>query len=338
MVRYLETFFRHRVLVVAPLVICLAISLAIVAIQPRSYASSAKIWVDRPLLTATTPSNIYQTPADEQTAVLSELVKARSFCVLAAVRGPLPANLQQASKVAARQPIPRVLAKLQGQHSTGTLTSDQLDSLVFQTISQNTTVLASGPNIVTITFTYANPDVAAATVQGIIDQYVDEVLKGQRAEAQGSVDFYTAQLASARTDLSAADTKVLQYLDAHPDQKLPTAIPDASLSQLKLDDDEARTRYQTLQTDLDNAELQAAITQESTPNGFRMIDPPLAPNSPVSRLKLLLEGGGAGAGSGLLISLLCLIGLTLLDTSIRSPQDVETAIGYRLVGSVPRIA
>jgi capsular polysaccharide biosynthesis protein len=55
-------------------------------------------------------------------------------------------------------------------------------------------------------------------------------------------------------------------------------------------------------------------------------------------LKLLLEGGGAGLGAGLLLSLLCLIGLTLMDTSIRSAQDVEPSIGYRVVGVVPKIA
>ncbi len=339
MVRYLETFYRHRLLVIGPLAICLAISLGIVVLQPRTFASTAKIWVDRPLLATSAPTNIYQTPADEQAAVLQELVKTRSFCILAADRGTLPADLQRDHLKSANDPANRALSLLPGQHSNAApLTQDQLNDLVFQTISHGTTVVASGPNIVTVTFQYAHAGVAAVTAQAIIDQYVDEELTGLRAEAKAAVDFYTGQVAAARTDLSAADTKVLSYLDAHPEQRLPTAIPDASLTQLKLDDDQARQRYQSLQTKLDDAELQAAIVQQSTPNGFRLIDPPLSPNTPVSRLKLLLEGGGAGFGAGLMLSLLCLIGLTLLDTSIRSAQDVETSIGYRLVGVVPRIA
>jgi len=339
MVRYLETFFRHRLLVVAPLVICLVVSLGIVAVQPRSFAATAKIWVDRPLLATSAPTNIYQTPADEQTAVLEELIKSRSFSILAAARGSLPTDLQRQQVVSAHDPVNRALALLPGQHSNGApLTQNQLDDLVFQTISHNTTVVASGPNIVTVTFEYGNGAVAAVTAQAIIDQYVDEELLGLRAEAKAAVDFYTGQAASARTDLSAADTKVLSYLDAHPEQRLATAIPDASLTQLKLDDDQARQRYQSLQVKLDDAELQAAIVQQSTPNGFRLIDPPLAPNAPVSRLKLLLEGGGAGLGAGLMLSLLSLIGLTLMDTSMRSAQDVETSLGYRVVGVVRKIA
>jgi uncharacterized protein involved in exopolysaccharide biosynthesis len=227
---------------------------------------------------------------------------------------------------------------LPGQRSSSAPYSpDQLDDLVFQTISHNTTVAASGPNIVTVTFQYGQSHVAADTAQGIIDQYVDEVLKDLRAETQTAVDFYTAQLADARTELTAADNKVLAYLDAHPEQRLATAIPDATLSQLKLDDDQDRQHYQTLQANLVDAELKAAIAQQATPNGFRIIDAPLAPTSPVSRFKLLLEGGGAGVGAGLMLSLLCLIALTLLDTSIRSAQDVESSIGYRLVGVVPKV-
>jgi uncharacterized protein involved in exopolysaccharide biosynthesis len=339
MVRYLETFYRHRLLVLAPLAICLVISLGIVAVQPRSFASTAKIWVDRPLLATSAPTNIYQTPADEQTAVLQELVKTRSFCILAANRATLPADLQNEHLASAHDPVNRALALLPGKHSNAApLTQDQLDELAFQTISHDTTVVASGPNIVTVTFQYGNAAVAAGTAQAIIDQYVDEVLTGQRAEAKAAVDFYAGQVAAARADLSAADTKVLNYLDVHPEQRLPTAIPDASVTQLKLDDDEVRQRYLSLQTKLDDAQLQAAIVQQSTLNGFRLIDPPLAPNAAVSRLKLLLEGGGVGLGAGLMLSVLCLIGLTLMDTSIRSGQDVESSIGYRLVGVVPKIA
>jgi uncharacterized protein involved in exopolysaccharide biosynthesis len=340
MLRYLGTFFRHRLLVITPLVICVVLSLGVVAVQPRVFASTAKIWVDRPLLTAAHSSNAYLTPADEQTSVLQELLKTRSFCILAAARGSLPGDLQKANAAAAREPINRALALLPGPRSRmgSELSQDQLDNLVFQNLSTRTTVIANGPHIVSVTFQYANPEVAAATARGIIDQYVDEVLGGQRSEAKAAVDFYSAQVASARADLSVADGKVLAYLNAHPEQRAPTAIPDANLMQLKLDDDQARQRYQSLQTKRDDAQLQSAIAQQSTTNGFRLIDPPLVPQAPVSRLKLMLEGGAAGVFSGLLLSLLCLVGLTLMDTSIREADDVELRTGLRLAGIVPRVA
>ncbi len=341
MLRYLETFYRHRLVVIAPLVICMCVSLVLVALQPRTFAATAKIWVDRPLLTATVATNIYATPADEQTAVLQELLKTRSFCILAAARGTLPADLARAHALDARSPVNRALSFVQGHGIHGVvtpLTQDQVDNLVFQTITLGATVVASGPNIVTVTVQYADPAVAAATAQGIIDQYVDEVLGGQRSEAKAAVDFYSGQVAGARTELSAADTKVLNYLDAHPEQRAPTAIPDVSLTQLKLDDDQARQRYQSLQTKLDDAELQSAIADQSTPNGFRLIDPPLIPQQPVSRLKLLLEGGGVGLLAGLMLSIVGLVGLTLADTSIRNAEDVELRTGLRLAGVVPRVA
>jgi capsular polysaccharide biosynthesis protein len=53
---------------------------------------------------------------------------------------------------------------------------------------------------------------------------------------------------------------------------------------------------------------------------------------------LLLEGGAAGLFSGLLLSLLSLVGLTLMDTSIRRAEDVELRTGLQLAGVVPRVA
>jgi uncharacterized protein involved in exopolysaccharide biosynthesis len=340
MLRYLETFFRHRALVVAPLVLCIALSLGVVAMQPRVFASTAKIWVDRPLLAAVQPSNAYLTPADEQTSVLQELLKTRNFSIVASSRGSLPDELSKASAAAAQEPVNRALALLPGQRSRANpdLSQDQLDNLVFQTISTGTTVVANGPNIVSVTFQYSNPDVAAATTRGIIDQYVEEVLGGQRSEAKAAVDFYSAQASSARADLNAADGKVLAYLDAHPEQRLPTAVPDASLTRLKLDDDQARQRYESLQAKLDEAKLHGAIAEQSTPTGFRLIDAPLVPEAPVSRLKQLIAGGTAGLFSGLVLSVLCLVGLTLVDTSIRSGEDVELRTGLPLAGVVPRVA
>lgn len=340
MLRYLETFFRHRALVTAPLLLCTVLSLGVVAVQPRVFASTAKIWVDRPLLAAVPPSNAYLTPADEQMSVLQELLKTRSFSILASARGSLPDDLRRANAAASHEPVNRALALLPGQKSRTNpdLSQDRLDTLVFQTISTGTTVVANGPNIVSVTFQYANPDVAAATARGIIDQYVDEVLGGQRSEAKAAVDFYSAQVNGARADLSLADGKVLAYLDAHPEQRLPTAVPDASLARLKLDDDQARQRYESLQTKLDEAKLQGAIAEQSTPNGFRLIDSPLVPQAPVSRLKQLIAAGGAGVFSGLVLSVLCLIGLTLMDTSIRRAEDVELRTGLPLAGVVPRVA
>jgi capsular polysaccharide biosynthesis protein len=55
-------------------------------------------------------------------------------------------------------------------------------------------------------------------------------------------------------------------------------------------------------------------------------------------LKLLLEGGGVGLLAGLMLSIVGLVGLTLADTSIRGPEDIELRTGLRLAGVVPRVA
>jgi uncharacterized protein involved in exopolysaccharide biosynthesis len=332
-IRYLENLFRHLPLLLLPIAFSGLVATGWVASQPREFQSSAKIWVDRSSLGPTSPDNAYSTAADVQTQVLTELLKTRSFGLKVAARGPLASDIvARASGSDGANP----LQFLQGLSKPKT--QAQLDDLTYLTVSKNVSVQAAGPQIVAIDFTYPDAVVGAKTTQAIVDQFIDELLGTRRTQADYSVSFFSDQVKVAQEQAAAADAKVYDYLASHPELRVINAVPDVKLTQLRREDDNARDRYVGLLTQLDQAKLVQAEAQQSSPNGLRVLDAPLVPTQPMSSNRVLLQAGVAGLAGGLVITLLALVLITMSDTSLRRPEDVELFLGFKALVSVPQVA
>ncbi len=340
MLRYLETFYRYRVLIVAPLVISMIVGGTIVMLQPRTYEASTKLWVDTTFLGQRTSDNAYITPAQAQSEVLLELLKTRSFAIKAGQRFALADEVVDEDMHAPPDLGARANALLKGHlhpRPPSAPTQRQVDDQSVTLISQHTKVTVSGPNVITIIFNHADRGLAARAVQAITDQFLAEVLSGQKAQANAATTFYGGQVKGAQAALAAADAKVYDYLSSHPEQRAANAVPEVALTALRRDDDDARQRYDALLTKLDDAQLQAAIAAQATPNGYRIIDNAQVPSSPVSALKLYLASIGATLVAGLLLTLLALLALAASDTSLRRADEVEKWLGLPLAGVVPQL-
>src|SRR5438105_5909835 len=112
MQKYLETFFRHRRLLVSLVIATLVVSVGFTVIQPRTYEASAQIWFQTNwnqtsstigLSNQAGGSNSSQgstgsgqpsgTPAEVAKGVFNELLGTRSFCVAVGQRGPMAGYL-----------------------------------------------------------------------------------------------------------------------------------------------------------------------------------------------------------------------------------------------------
>jgi uncharacterized protein involved in exopolysaccharide biosynthesis len=176
--------------------------------------------------------------------------------------------------------------------------------------------------------------VAQSTLQGVIDQYTDEVLKVRTAQSQAVVDFFQSQVTDQAKTLAAADARVAQYSAAQRPSKTAT---DLTLVALQRADDLARQRYEGLLLELDQAKLDQSAASGAGGTGLRLIDPPTLPPAQVGRMGTLVRTGLASLAAGLLIMLFCVLALTAADTSVHSPEDVRRALGLRLVGAIPRL-
>jgi uncharacterized protein involved in exopolysaccharide biosynthesis len=327
MLRFLDCFYRDRRLLLAMIAIAVVLSVGVVVIQPRVYEATARAWVDASI--QGDHPNPYITPADAGNQILGELLRTRAFCVKVGQRSTL------------LPPNPA------GHRSTDRGAEDA----VYQTLNAQTVLGTAGPNVVTVSFRNRDASLTASTTQAIIDVFKQEVLGGQAQRARATVGFYEQQVKTARDELSRADGRISDYLGTSLDSSgglTASVTPDLSASALgsttdvalmalQRDDDAARKRTDDLTLKLNQARLDLTMAQQSTPNGFRVIDAPMTPQRPVSRTKPLLAAGAGGLLAGVLISLLALTALTAVDRSLRYPSEVEPALGLQLVGAVPHV-
>jgi uncharacterized protein involved in exopolysaccharide biosynthesis len=339
MVRYLETFYRHRRLLLVPVVLILVVTAVVLKSQPPSYVSTARLWVQpqTPLVPQNSAYNPYLTPAQNEAADLTELLGTEYFSNRVARSGPLYRYL------ASRPVVPSLLSRLEahlglGGQRTHLPTRAEIDATAYSLISKQVQAVAAGPQIVEVTFTFTDPVVAAGTAEAVVQEFIAQSLATQRAQETTAVAFYQQQVKQAQSDLAAADARVNAYLDAHPDERNITVIPDARLTQLQRADDDAQQQYQDVLDKLNQAEIDQQALNAPGASGFQILDPAQVPTSPTLSKTRLVEALGAGFGFGLLVLILGLVVLTLADTTVRHPEDLEQALDLVAVGTVPELA
>jgi uncharacterized protein involved in exopolysaccharide biosynthesis len=331
--RYLETFFRHPKLYLLPIVLTLFVSVSIAALQPPKYESTARLWFDSsPSNSATL--NAYAALSDQEAAVLTELLLSRSFDLKVAHRGPMYQYLESH-----RQPASGV-SKLSNQLASfgiGVPISASVDDAAYNAISQGVIGVPAGPQIVTVTVTFSDPNVARGTAEAVVEQFQDDTLQDQRNQVQAAVDFYTQQVSDAQAQVTTADNSVAVYLSTHPDQRQANPIPDPTLSLLQQTDSLMRQRYATLAQQLDAEKLSLAQLNAPGSASFRIIDQANEPTQPITSKKALLFSLGGGFLVGLILMSLSVILLTLADQTVRRTEEVDHLLGLRVVGAVPRV-
>jgi uncharacterized protein involved in exopolysaccharide biosynthesis len=338
MLRYLETFYRHRLLLMAPVAVVLLLTGGWVLVQPPTYDATVRLWVEKQTLVANPDDNPYLTPSQQQSAVLSELLNTKYFCIKVGNRSPLADNLQGSGEQDGNL-LQGLLGQI-GVSSTSSgrpATASALNDAVFQTVSQQTVVAPSGPEIVTVTYRGSNPELAALVAQAIADQFIDETLTSQRTQATAAEDFYNGQVKQVQAEVSATENQIEAYLNSHPDQRAAGAQPDATLVQMRKDDDSAHQRLNDLQSKLDQARVSRAGLSQPSVSGIRILDKAEVPTRASSIRKVALQGAAVGLSLALVILIGGILLLTLVDSTLRRPEEVEKVLELRPVGTVPRL-
>ena len=307
MLRYLETFYRDRLLFLAPLVLALIATIGITMSQPRMYQASAKLWFDGSVspvdyLNASTP---YTAPADLEQSILLELLQTRSFAHQVGYSGPLAAYLTKQPDAYSSSVSPTVLlGKLESRPGI-VPAGDEMDTLLASTLAARATVTPVGPQVLNVSFDAPDPQVSSGTVQAMVEAFFSQLQTTRLARAQAAVDFYRQQIA------------------AQPKPQ-PT-------------DEAAKTLIASLRDKLDQAELGLAAVKAPGAGGYHVIDSPLVPAHARSLRKALAISAGAGLALGASISLLLLMILTWSDRTVRTSKDAQAALGRKLVGTIPLI-
>jgi hypothetical protein len=312
MKRYLETFSRHRILLIAPLIISVVMAGWYVTTRPKVYASSTTMWFDTQVPSASsidTPLTNGGTPSGQAQSVLIELLNTRDFRIKVGHRGPLASYYARPG-------------------TSARAVDDQVDGALQHAVTS--TVV--GPQVLGIALKGPAPLVAANTLQAVVDQFTDELNAARNSRGSEALTYYQSSLVVASHDLTAAENAVTNYQVTHP--PVPAgATPDPVLSRLSQTALAAQARYTDVQNNLSTLNLQQKVNGAATSH---VIDRPTASLAPVSSKKKMVFAGVAALLLGGLISLGVLALLTAADTRARSAEDLED-LGLPVVGEIGQL-
>ncbi len=336
MSRYLEAFFRHPFVLIAPIILAVAAAATYSLAQPRQYTASATVWVASSEPSDATGAVV---PPDTSSAakavvVFQEFLKSRAFDIQVGRDGKLSAYYaaNSPSRTGLSGLLLRAGTKLGLVSKDSGLSGGALDDQVAAAVTSDVVVAATGPQLVAITVTGPSAESVAGTATALYNAFSDQVIAARRATFQNDVHYYQGSAADAAQVVTAADTALSQYVASHP---APRNATDATETGLVDATTQAHQRYQAALDHLNQSQLTLAGVAANP--GFHVVDPALVPGAPASITRHVLVSVLGGLFIGLLLMLCLLVLLTSVDRTLRSSADVERSLGLRVAASIPRL-
>jgi uncharacterized protein involved in exopolysaccharide biosynthesis len=306
---------RYKLLLVLPFVIIVPIALVLaLASRSTSYISSATVWVDPSVFLETaqlTSDNPYLSPAQNQAAVVNELMQTDSFAVGVGRRAD-----PDAAGAAPDGPPDRALAAV---------------------ARDGTSVHAGGAHLVIIANQSVDPARAQALVQAVVDEYREFYAQNLKDAAQEAEAFYQGRLETTRNSLTDARAALAEYVRANP--AAVANINDSRYIELQGRVDRAQDDFDNTQVSLQQVQVVTSSTLTGQDRSFRLVDPATLPQAPVTEsLRSLAILPIAGMLLAISLSAAIYGFLLRTDNSIRIAEDLEALPGLKLLGTVPDVS
>lgn len=301
---YVETAFRHPLLMLAPIIAGFLAGAAFAYVQPREYVATASVWADTSVPDPTTIGTTGGTtpPSAGQAALLTQMLGTRAFLESVAMNSPVAEDL-------------RDLGRLDMDYALADLGS-------------RVTVSTPGPQILTVAVESLAPEDATGVAAAVIEQF--EAFKRMRLQqrAQSQVDYDTERLEDARQALADAQEAAQAYLGQN---RSVDVTADATASTLLAAVSTARQAYEDAASSFSVSSLALADAEAAS---VEVLDPPEVAY-PQARMKVLIIGAGGGLAAGLTVSVLLLLLLMARDDTLRGDADVEKVLGLPVSATVP---
>lgn len=282
-------------------------------VMPRSYQASASLWaLHRYEVIGTTgpESDLQSTPAETQATALTELLQVHAFALSVAEATSLPSTL--AADVQANPPA--------------------RDLALIANVSK-VQVAAQAYNLLVITYTNPNPQVAQQVVQAVIKNFGLQSQGFTVVEAQKLLAGLQTQLAKAKQDAANAVAAESKYIAAHPSLSKTDLLNDPQYQLLQAQAQNAQTTLTNVQTNIATINQEISAQGSGADNLFKVLDAPYVQG--VSRTKTYLMGGGVGLGLAIAGCLLYVIFATRRDRSVYTPLDLQKVAAFPVVMQLP---
>jgi uncharacterized protein involved in exopolysaccharide biosynthesis len=308
MKRYQRTFRRHKLLVIAPILLALVVALGYQFSAPKHYQAWGTLWADAPVPNDSTVFAQQQpnpSAASQQSAVLQEMLSTNQYLAEVGKRSPYAQYLRQ--------------------HP------DQLDS-VFGSLQKNTSISVLGPQVIRVAYTSSDQADAVPMAKAIMNAFVAQLVSLEQARAKQQIAYNQQSVNSAAKALTGAQSSLSAYLATHPGAAASTVDPTAN--QLSGEVATAQQTYGTAVAQYNQAVLD--LSHASSTGQIHVLDQPNGAIKQSSKKKFVYTAIG-GLFAGAVISLLLLSRLVSKDTSPWDAEDIEDELGLNVVASINQV-
>jgi uncharacterized protein involved in exopolysaccharide biosynthesis len=294
---YRQTFRERRRLLCLPIVLAVVISAWFALGSPKSYQSTANLWVDNPASLASSLGNANPAvlpPSQQEQGVLQELLSTQSFVLAVAQESGLSHYLATHGSGGF---TPTSLLSGGG----GSVKSKVLNSLG----PKQVTTTVPGPQVLQISYRGPTPALTQSTLEALVEKLQKNSDQLSQKRNQAVVAYYRAQVTGASNALAEARAQVSSYLSQHPG----AAGADPNLSALQTATGAASSQLTQASQKLNEVQS-AAKAGGSNGSTVAVIDQASFPLGPASGKKKELLTVVGGLFAGLLISFLGAVALT----------------------------
>jgi uncharacterized protein involved in exopolysaccharide biosynthesis len=295
---YRQTFRRHRLLLTLPIAFALILAAWTSFGHPKSYESTASLWVDKPASAQSSLGNLNPAelpPAQQEQQVLLELLTTRGFMTTVADSSGLKRYL--ATQRSDGFGPTALLSRLTGPKSVE-------DEIISELGPGRVTSITPGPQVLQISYTGATPAIARNTLQQIVTGLERDSADLGRRHNEVAADYYRSQVQAASKTLSSLRDQIAAFQRSHRGR----GAGDPSLAALQTAEGAASGQLNEANASLSQAA--GAAQAGSDGSAVHVLDAPTVPVGPTSGMKRRVMAILGGLFAGLVISFLAVVVMT----------------------------
>jgi uncharacterized protein involved in exopolysaccharide biosynthesis len=317
LLRFFETYFRHRWLYLIPILIMLLAAGGYFAVAKKQYISYGTLYV-------------------QQSSLLSSLTQIQADGV--SWRTPTQVALNEISELLQTDAFVRSAIKktdLEAKMSDG----PEAVSAVMIEFRQAVQVQMVGDNLIAFSAKTTNPKLSQQLTAATIEAYTQWKLNGDQQESTVAQSFFAQVIPGYQHDLDQAREAMKAYLEAHPRPLRGDREPQelAEIAQLQAAIDLASKRLENALDKEESAKLAQSQAESNVRQNYLVIDAPQLPLKSEQTLRGLAISGVIFLVIGVLLSVLGIVGSAVLDRSFRFPIDVRNQLDLPVLTVIPDV-
>jgi capsular polysaccharide biosynthesis protein len=317
MARLVESYFRHRWLNLVPLFLMVVGAVVWLFATKPEYTSRGTVYVQggtllSSLVADTSSQSGWAGPAKATSDDLNSLLQSDAFVRAVIAQSDLEPEMHRGPRIA-----DETVKKVRSSVWTETL----------------------GQNMVLIGAAYTSPIVAQQLSSGVIQNYMQWRLNNGSNEGAAAQNYFEKLIPQYQSDVQTARQDLQAYLVQHPDPVRGDRPTEETfqIERLQAAVQEATQRLNDTVTKAEKAKLAGDRSTIDVQQTYSVIDAPQLPPEPSTSRRKQAMSMAVFILAGLLLSLVTVVGESILDTTLRFPSDVQQKLGLPVLGSIPEV-